>query len=133
VSHIIALTVNHAGDSPENPLVTGLAFRLKIHKHGSSVTIRKCWISHGSASGEIVTELTSSVVEMDEEAYVDITVGTELRSSTPSMLNVIHWTTSDEVHEKRAVYCADRPPHEILLDGYDAQDPFKPYVIHRYL
>lgn len=130
---MLYLNVNNAGDCPENPLVEGMAYRIYLHKHGTSAAIRKCWVSHDQASSEDATELTTSVVVNEQEAYVDVLVGDELKVGTPPRLNVIHWTTDDSVHEKRAVYCAGHPPHEVLLDGYDAQDPMKPYVVHRFL
>ncbi len=123
------IVVNNAGDSVENPLVEGLSFRVTLHKHSSTVTISRAWITHGSSSSEDVTDMTSVVTENDEDAFYDVTTGTEIKADKPSLLNVLHWTTSDGVHVKRGLFCADRPEHEILFNGYDAKDVTKPRII----
>ena len=123
------IVVNNAGDSPENPVVNGLKFRVTLHKHDSTVTISRAWITHGSSSSEDVTDMTSLVTENDEDAFYDAITGTEIKSSDPSLLNVLHWTTSDGVHVKRGLFCADRPEHDILINGYDGKDVLKPRII----
>jgi hypothetical protein len=123
------IVVNNAGDSPENPVVKGLKFRVTFNKHDSTVTITRAWITHGSSNSTDLTDLTTSVTESDEDAFYDAITGTELKTATPSLLNVLHWTTSDGVHVKRGLFCAERPEHEILFNGYDAKDVLKPRII----
>ncbi len=123
------IVVNNAGDSPENPVVTGFKFRVTLHKHSALVTVSRAWITHGGSASMDVTDVTGSVTENDEDAFYDVTTGTEIKSDTPALLNVLHWTTSDGVHIKRGLFCAERPEHEILFNGYDAKDATKPRII----
>jgi len=123
------IVVNNAGDSPDNPVVEGLKIRVTLNKHDSSVTITRAWITHGGSSSEDVTDMTTSVTESDENAFYDATTGTEIKSGTPSLLNVLHWTTSDGVHVKRGLFCAERPEHDILMNGYDGKDVLKPRIV----
>ena len=123
------ILVNNAGDSPENPIVKGLQFRVSLHKHDATVMISRAWITHGSSKSLDVTDVTGSVTENDADAFYDVITGTEIKSEAPALLNVLHWTTSDGVHVKRGIFCAERPEHDILLNGYDGKDVLKPRII----
>jgi len=76
----------------------------------------------------VAQNLTSIVVETDEEITVDIVAGTNLQAGTPSVLNVIHFTTTDDVHVFKGIYVASRPTNEIEIDGYNAGDFNEPMV-----
>lgn len=124
------ITVNNAGNARDNPIVAGLAFRLRLAKHGASDVLRRCWVSVG---GVFEGDLTGLCSETDEEVAVDVVAGVHLTPGTPPTLNVVHFTTTEGKHAKAGVWVADLPEHKIELDGYDAEDPAKPLIVPWYV
>lgn len=120
------IRLNRSGDSPDNPILAGIHFRIRHHKHSSGQGLRRCWVTR---DGEVFRDLTARCVETESEIYVDVVAGTDLEADFPALLNTVNLTTSDEVQVRYGVWVAEVPPHVILLDGYDGQDPTKPIVI----
>lgn len=117
--------LNRSGDVQDNPILAGLRFRVKLHKHGDE-SLRRCWVTR---DGSVFKDLTARCVETETQVYVDVVAGTDLEADFPALLNRINFTTSDEVHHSFGVWIADVPPHVVLLDGYDGQDPDHPIVV----
>ena len=121
--------LNHGGTTPDNPLIEGLVFRIRLAKHNAAETLRKVWVVTDKS---IVSDLRHIAVETDYEIYVDVEAGVHLRAGFPPVRNVIHFTTSDHRHARGVVWCATEPPAMIHLDGYSGHDPTKPLIVPLY-
>lgn len=119
------LRLNNAGDYADNPIVTGVRFTARLHKHGEEEEFLKCWTT---VAGEIVADVTTRCVVSDEEVEVDLEVGEDLTPGFPAVLNIIHFTTSYG-HVKGGIFCADLPRASVLLDGYNADDEARPAIL----
>jgi hypothetical protein len=122
-------TVNHAGDSPQNPVVAGYAFAAVVAKP-SGASLRKCWVTAPGRAGAIVSVLTGSCTDGEHEVSAPVVAGTDLLAGDPPVLNVIHLTLDDGCESIAALYVASAPAARVLLDGYDASDAAKPSVRH---
>ena len=124
------ITINHAGDSVNNPILadtTGstIRFRATLNKQNSSETLKSCWIY---ANNKVFTDLTSKCVETDYTVYVDIIGGTD--TYTPNrvpQLNLLYFSTTLGV-SKYGFYSVRTPLKVITLDGYDGRDSSKPLI-----
>ena len=133
------LTLNHAGNSSRNPIVSGIKFRITLNKHNQYETLKAVWVT--DVNGQTLSVLTENCVETDYTVTCDVTAGVELVGGDPPVLNVIHMTTeyappeldpetSEEVptvarpkdsHVTGAVFVASVPPRMITLDGFSAE------------
>jgi len=121
--------LNHGGSDPDNPILENLSLQIILHKHNAAETLRKCWVQVGST---IFYNLTSIAVETDTQVSVDVIAGTHLQASFPAVRNVVHFTTEDDRHTKHVLFVATRPETLIALDGYNCEDPTKPFIYHYY-
>lgn len=136
-------TLNHAGDSVDNPIVEGLPFKITVEKHDATDTLKKAWVE--SPLGTVFLDITSLAVVTDTSISFSIDSSTHLAHGTPAELNIIHIsTTSQKV--KRGLYVvtaawttlgagarlsdAESLPHRIKLDGYNGDNFLKPHIIH---
>ena len=117
--------LNHGGNTPDNPLVSGAAFTLKLSKQDSNETLRKVWVNAGKS---VISNVTSLAVVTDFEITVPVVAGVHLRAGSPAVKNVVHFTTSKHRHARAIVWVASRPAVMITLDGYNAEDPDKPLI-----
>jgi hypothetical protein len=125
--------LNHAGDSPENPLVSGFRLKARLCLHHDGGKFRRCWVTTGGRAGPPFLDLTDRCVQVEEETYVVMVVGADLAAGDPPILNAIHFTTQDDVHSYVEVYAFAPPAGKITLDGYDGQDPNQPVIVPVYL
>jgi hypothetical protein len=143
------LTLNNAGNSQRNPIISGIHFRIKYHKHNQFETLTSMWVTVG---GNVFSSLTGSCVETDYMIYCDVEAGVDLQTGQPAVLNVINVTTSydpvvsnpvaDETYYnlgppvittvQSGIYVSDAPDNMILLDGYNAPDAVQPAVLRPY-
>jgi len=136
-------TLNHAGNSQDNPILQGLRFRVTLEKHDSAETLKKAWVE--SPLGVVFYDLTSLASTTDTTISFAIESGVQLRHAFPAALNVIHVSTSSG-KVKRGAYVVSAygnaidvgvrlettgtPPNRIELDGYNGDDFTKPHIIH---
>ena len=121
------LTLNHAGDSENNPILAGLRQTITYHKSSESEVLKRCWIT-GSGHRK---ELTASCVENTNTITVDILHGTNSFSGGDPVENTIHITT-DKCHFYGTFYVMNQPNNMIELDGYNANDSDEPLVVPLY-
>ena len=99
-------TLNHAGDTIENPLIHGVNLQLKLHKWHKDVRLRKAWVTVG---GSIYSVITSGAVESTnyfswtfQAGHITTGAGTlldkRLLSGTPPVKNTVHITTTNGTH-----------------------------------
>lgn len=120
--------LNHAGDSLENPILTGLNFEIRYH-HAPGETLKKCWVQVASA---VFFDLTALVVSLDTKTWrVPVLSGTHLSAGTPPVFNKIILTSSNGFSVAGA-YVTSIPPHQVLIDGYDGQNEDEPLLLHIY-
>ena len=126
------LTLNNAGNHPDNPILPRLQFKMYYHRHDATEEFWKCWIQY---NGEIYTELTEYVYSGEGVEFgkyvviVDSTIDFKTGTSDAGgpELNKVIWTTS--FGEKVThLYVAQEPAHDILVNGYNAGDPLQPFL-----
>lgn len=98
---------------------------VRLHKHDVSESLRQAWVT---VDKEVHSKLTDRAVETEYLISIPIVVGDHLRTNSDAVRNVIHVTTSNHRHARVTVWCADKPPVMITLDGYDASDWTKPFI-----
>jgi hypothetical protein len=143
------LILNRSGNSNRNPIVDGIHFQIKYHKHDANERFVKMWITTPAG---IFSELTGSCVETDYTVTCDVIAGTDLESGDPPVLNVINVTTvytpppveipilDDEtpftsvgaqpqnIHVTGSLYVSVVPDEMILFDGYNAKSIAEPAI-----
>lgn len=140
------LRLNNAGDSDRNPIITGIPFRIKYHKHDENETLARMWVTAG---GNVISELTARCTQTDYMITCDVVAGTDLLSANVPVLNTIHVSTTYQapslseddseivpgrqipvknIHVTSGIFVGDVPNAIILLDGYNAEDSTKPTV-----
>jgi len=135
------VTLNNAGNSPENPVVPGITFWIVYHRHAGEA-LRKLWIQRPAEPlpGHLYTDLTSRVVTTASDFSCRVVSGTDLKPATDytaPQLNKIMWTTSHGLSISY-IYVAPGPVDDdgewktgersILLNGYDGYDPYNPLL-----
>lgn len=120
----VSATLNHAGDSIENPIVAGFTHKMILHKHDASETMNHVWLT--SENG-LLRRLDSIAVETDYEITVTIVSGRETEAGTPPVKNTIHFSTS-EGHYWCDFFVASLPLNEIKLNGYNAENEDEPLI-----
>lgn len=116
--------LNNAGDDRVNPIFSGCWFRVTYHKHLSTETMLKCWVTSGNV---VFSDLTARVVDDEDLLYVDVVAGTDMESDTVAVLNKIHFTTTNG-HSKVGIWVASAPANMITMDGYSATDALAPAI-----
>lgn len=117
--------LNHGGTTPDNPIMDGAAFMLRLSKQDANETLRKVWVNVGKS---VFSDLTSIALSGTYEITVPVTAGEHLQAGVDPVKNVIHFTTSQHRHARAVVWVVSRPPVVITLDGYNAEDPDKPLI-----
>ena len=117
-------TLNHAGDSIQNPIVAGLGHRIVFSKHNSSETLRHVWID--SENGQRIL-LDSYATESPEAIILDLVSGTHTFAGDPPVRNRLHITTTN-AHVWTDFYVATLPTNKILLNGYNAESSSAPLI-----
>jgi hypothetical protein len=120
------LRLNRSGDYADNPILEGVAFTARLHKHNATEEFLKAWVT--TEDDGVVVDLTDRCVVADEEVEVEMLCGTDTVVGFPAVLNVIHFTTTFG-HVKGGIFCATKPSAMVLLDGYNADDPDTPAVL----
>ena len=117
--------LNHGGTTRQNPVLSGMAFRLVLKKHNAAETLRKAWVVVGKS---VFANLTSLATETDYEITIDVVAGSHLQAAATPVRNVVHFTTSGHRHARGLVFCATQPAAMIHLDGYSGHDPQLPLI-----
>lgn len=117
--------LNHGGDTPDNPLISGSSLTVRLFKQDQSETLRQAWVNVGKA---VHRRLTGIAVINEFDITIAITVGIELLADSVPVRNVIHFTTSQHRHARAVIYCATQPSVMIALDGYNASNPTFPLI-----
>lgn len=121
--------LNHGGTSPDNPLLEGMAVRLRLQKHDANETLRQCWVV---SEGRVFKKLTPIVVETTHEMTVDIVIGEHVEATLPPKQSVIHFTTSRHRHARAFIWAAPQPAAMITLDGYNGANWQRPLIYPYY-
>jgi hypothetical protein len=134
--------VNHAGTSQQNPVLSGVHFRINYYKHDENEALQSMWIEANDAT---FSTLTARCEEEDYRIYCDVEAGVDLLTGDPAVLNIINIITNytvprdttesyitidivKQIHTKAAIFIANVPRNFILIDGYNADDPNTPAV-----
>ena len=117
--------LNNAGNDADNPILSGLALRITLHKQDVNETLKKAWVQVGET---VFYDITSLASVSAESITFDLLAGVHLQASTPAVKNIVHITTSQHRHARQTLYCASRPTVMVTVDGYNAEDPTKPFI-----
>jgi len=117
--------LNLGGTDADNPILTGQALTIRLNKQDATETLRKAWVI---ANGQVFATITDLASVSDFQIDFNVVSGTHLKSGSSPVRNEIHITTSSHRHTKIVVWVSDLPAVKVLLNGYDGNDPNKPYI-----
>lgn len=117
----VALRLNRAGSEQQNPICSGLPFRVKFAMSDAGESIAVARIVSYDADGNSVNsyDIKSQFV-LDTEnllAYADLSAGTDTDSTADGIRNIITVGTSRKRWITQTLWVADIPSDIVLCDG----------------
>lgn len=130
-SNIPMLRLNNAGDSPRNPIIKGIRFTYRYHRHGPNEVFKSLLVRDTAAN--LIFDLSANVVEASDYLLtVAVNSATNLLSGFPNpVLNIFHMTTeiNGVFHfAKHGLWVVDVIDNMVLLDGYNANVEERPTI-----